>query len=238
MDARAVTSPAGVPPIVLLVEDDADTRELYDTALGFAGLWVAQAAGMDDALDYAIDLRPDSVLMDIAIPSAGDGFALARALRENSRFGETPIVAVTGLAPGKLKAQAELFTAIFYKPVPLDRLVRRVKWLSLKSAVLRERGDRVRARVPQLVAKSNELISRSHRLGEQHLQHLGACADARDTLTAASIVRRCPKCHKPLLFSEQRVLEGITFDYYSPCRSGCGLYCYDHSRRKMITLVG
>jgi hypothetical protein len=55
---------------------------------------------------------------------------------------------------------------------------------------------------------------------------------------AASTVRTCPKCHKTLVFSERRSLEGTTFDYYSPCRNGCGLYCYDPSRRKMVTLVG
>ncbi len=102
METEAPYPSIGVPPIVLLVEDDADTRDLYQTALGFAGLWVAQAADADDALEYAIDLRPDSVLMDIALPAPGDGFGLARALRESTRFSETPIVAVTGLEPGKL----------------------------------------------------------------------------------------------------------------------------------------
>jgi hypothetical protein len=59
-----------------------------------------------------------------------------------------------------------------------------------------------------------------------------------DRSMAASTVRTCPKCHKTLVFSERRSLEGTTFDYYSPCRNGCGLYCYDPSRRKMVTLVG
>ena len=237
MDSQAVTSPAGVPPIVLVVEDDTDTRELYDTALGFAGLWVAQAANMDDALEYAIDLRPDSVLMDVAIPSAGDGFALARALRENSRFGETPIVAVTGLEPGKLNAETGLFTAIFYKPVPLERVVRRVKWLSLKSAVLRERGDRARAQASLVVAKTTEWRDLSPRREHRSSTPLGVSAEASESPAATATVRACPKCRKPLFFSEQRALDGTTFDYYAPCRSGCGLFCYDHSRRRVITLV-
>ena len=236
METEVPNSPDGVPPIVLLVEDDADTRDLYQTALGFAGLWVAQAADADDALEYAIDLRPDAVLMDIALPAPGDGFGLARALRESTRFSDTPIVAVTGLEPGKLGVDADLFSAIFYKPVPLDKLVRRVKWLSLKSSVLRERSTRARARVPRLVAKSTELINRSARISEKRLGLLGGSSD--EASLASTIVRTCPKCRKPLLFSEQRTLDGTTFDYYAPCRNGCGLFCYDHSRRSMVTLVG
>jgi DNA-binding response OmpR family regulator len=236
METEIPNSPGGVPPIVLLVEDDADTRDLYQTALGFAGLWVAQAADADDALEYAIDLRPDAVLMDIALPAAGDGLGLARALRESTRFSETPIVAVTGLEPRKVGGGAELFSAIFYKPVRLTTLVRRVKWLSLKSSVLRERSTRARARVPHLVAKSTELLNRSARIGERRLGLPGGSSD--EVSLASTTVRTCPKCRKPLLFSEQRTLDGTTFDYYSPCRNGCGLFCYDHSRRTMVTLVG
>ena len=224
---------AGVPPIVLVVENDADTCELYETALGLAGLWVAKATAADDALDYALELRPDAVVMDVTIPSEDDGLALATALRANSRVDQTPIVAVTGLAPQKIEAHVGLFTAVFFKPVRLERLVRRVKWLSVKAVILHERSERARARVPGLVAQSNELLARSARIGN-HVQSMLSAPP----LEATDIVRTCPRCRNPLRFTERRMLEGTTFDYYRPCKSGCGLYCYDHSRRKMITLVG
>lgn len=233
METQSPNPVSGVPPIVLLVEDDADTRDLYETALGFAGLWVAQAADADAALEYAMELRPDSVVMDIAIPAVDDGLALARALRDQSRVVETPIIAVTGLDPAKVQTEAGLFTTVFYKPVRLDQLVRRVKWLSLKSAVLRERSNRARSRVPALVAKSNELLNRSATLAGQLINGSSPLMEPE----ALSAVRTCPKCRKPLHFTERRTLEGTIFDYYRPCRNGCGLYCFDHSRGKMITLV-
>ena len=120
METQNPNPVSGVPPIVLLVEGDAETRDLYETALEFAGLWVAKVADADAALEYAIDLRPDAVLMDIAIPSVDDGLELARALRENSRIVETPIVAVTGLDPARVEADSGLFATVFYKPVRLD----------------------------------------------------------------------------------------------------------------------
>jgi len=43
MEAVTLASPTPVPPIVLLVEDDADTRELYHAALEFEGYWVVGA---------------------------------------------------------------------------------------------------------------------------------------------------------------------------------------------------
>ena len=232
---------ADLPPIVLLVEDDPETQDLYEAAFGSAGLWVATSVDADDALEYALDLGPDSVVMDIAIPAVGDGLGLVRALRENARFAETPIVAVTGLAAARLEVDAELFTTIFYKPVRLDQMVRRVKWLSHRSAVLRDRSEAARARVPGLLARSNALFSRSIRLGEERR---GVVSDRSAAEAAAAdppevpTVRSCPKCRKALLFSERRPLDGTTFDYYAPCRNGCGLFFYDHSRRKMISLLG
>jgi len=221
-----------VPPIVLVVEDDPDTRNLYQTAFDTAGLWVAHAADAADGLEYAMDLRPDSVVMDIAIPSIEDGLTLARAFRQNPKTADTPLIAVTGVQPAKLSPYAGLFTKLFFKPVRLDHMVRQVSWLSSRSAVLRERSDRARARVPALLAKSTELLLRSSRLVERSPDDVAGFTED------ASTFRTCPKCQKPLVFSERRSLDGTTFDYYSPCRVGCGLFCYDHSCRNMITLVG
>ena len=227
----------GVPPIVLLVEDDADTRALYEAALGFAGLWVAHAAGADDALEYAIDLRPDTVVMDVALPKVDDGLELARALRENSRLAETPLVAVADVAAAKVLVDTQLFRTIFYKPVKLDQMVRRVKWLSVGWAVRRERSVHAPAQAPQVVARTTELRDLSPRREQRSSTLLGGSAEASESPAATATVRACPKCRKPLFFSERRTLDGTTFDYYAPCRSGCGLFCYDHSRRRVITLV-
>jgi DNA-binding response OmpR family regulator len=235
MNTQVENPQSSLPPIVLLLEDDADTRELYQTALQFAGLWVAQTADPADALEYAGELRPDTVLMELAIPRLADGVDLARALRANPRTAETPLVAVTNLQPHTVRAAAPLFTTIFYEPIRLEHMVRRVRWLSARAAVLSERSARAQARGPALTSKAHELVDRARELRRQRQE---ISLELQAQITPVPTVRNCPRCRKPLRFTERRVLEGTTFDYYLPCRNGCGLFCYDHSRRTLITLVG
>ena len=235
MGTQVENTAPDLPPIVLLVENDPDTRSLFDTALQFAGIWVAQTADPADALEYATDLRPDTVLMELAIPKLSDGVELARALRQNPRTAETPLVAVTSLDAQAVRAATPLFTTVFYKPIHLEHMVRRVRWLSARAAVLSERSARARARGPALTSKAQELVQQSRELRRQRRE---ISLELQDQIASSSVVRSCPRCRKPLLFSERRVLDGTTFDYFLPCRNGCGLFCYDHSRRTLVTLVG
>jgi CheY-like chemotaxis protein len=86
-----------VPPdtLVLLVEDDPTGREMYATALEQAGFRVAQAHNGLQALDKALELRPDVVVTDLAIPGI-DGLELCRRLRVDPRTGRIPIIGITG----------------------------------------------------------------------------------------------------------------------------------------------
>jgi signal transduction histidine kinase/CheY-like chemotaxis protein len=65
---------------VLIVDDDADTRELVITALGAAGAQMHQAPDGRQALHMVRDLAPDVLISDIAMPGY-DGFALLSELR-------------------------------------------------------------------------------------------------------------------------------------------------------------
>lgn len=86
-----------VPPdmLVLLVEHDPTGREMYATALEQAGFRVAQAHNGLQALDKALELRPDVVVTDLAIPGI-DGLELCRRLRVDPRTGRIPIIGITG----------------------------------------------------------------------------------------------------------------------------------------------
>lgn len=218
------TSALDLPPIVLLVEDDDDTRDLYNAALELSGLWVAKTAEPEDALEYAADLRPDVILMDIGLPTSADGFSLARAFRSDPRLAQTPIIGITGLQADEVRTGLHLFTRVFYKPVRFDDIVRQLKWLSAKGAVLRVRAAAAPGADPQLSATPQELSREGDPQGAARLAH----SDTR---------RLCPKCRQPLSFSERRTLGGTMFEYYLPCAAGCGLYYYDHSQRKMLLLV-
>jgi two-component system cell cycle response regulator DivK len=84
-------------PSVLLVEDDRDGRRLYADWLSEAGFRVEEAHNGLQALERALDLRPDVIVTDLNIPGI-DGFELTRRLRHDERTRDIPVVAVTGYA--------------------------------------------------------------------------------------------------------------------------------------------
>jgi DNA-binding response OmpR family regulator len=80
--------------IVLLVEDNADLRELYGNALRASGLLVDEVVTVSEALELAERLRPDIVILDRRLPD-GDGWDVARALKASEPMRLVPIVAFT-----------------------------------------------------------------------------------------------------------------------------------------------
>ena len=101
--------PHTLPPIVLLVEDDADTRDMYHTALECGGCWVVDAPNGIDALADAVELQPDVILTDVGLPGIRDGLGLARTLRQNPKTADIPVLAVTGRDPRTFGDDAWLF---------------------------------------------------------------------------------------------------------------------------------
>jgi putative two-component system response regulator len=88
-------SSATVAPLVLIVEDDPETRLLYKEIFSGAGFRVAQAHNGYQAFDKAIAERPDVILTDIAVPGL-DGIELCRKLRADDRSRRIPILGITG----------------------------------------------------------------------------------------------------------------------------------------------
>jgi chemotaxis protein histidine kinase CheA/ActR/RegA family two-component response regulator len=86
-----------VRPIRVLLVDDSDvTREMLRRLLEDAGIAVTSAGTADDALQD-LEGRPiDCVVTDIEMPGM-DGLGLTRAIREDMRFADLPIVVVSTL---------------------------------------------------------------------------------------------------------------------------------------------
>jgi CheY-like chemotaxis protein len=110
---------------ILLVEDDADTREALKTLLELNGHEVAVASNGGDAVAHAIEHRPEVALVDIGLPEM-DGNEVARRIRAKLGTGGIFLVALTGYG-GEAdieRARAAGFDAHFTKPVELARLDR------------------------------------------------------------------------------------------------------------------
>jgi two-component system, cell cycle response regulator DivK len=85
----------GGSPVVLLVEDDPETRHFYMTVLTSGGYAIEEAHNGFQALEKAFHTPPALVLTDIAVPGL-DGIELCRRLRADHRTRHVPVLAVTG----------------------------------------------------------------------------------------------------------------------------------------------
>jgi DNA-binding response OmpR family regulator len=115
-------SSVGSPPVVLIVENDNDTRELYETIFKLHGFGVADASTADAALAQATTLLPDLVVTDVGLGGRGDGANLASRIHAVAQTASLPVIAVTGLNRTELSANAE-FSEILQKPVLPSELI-------------------------------------------------------------------------------------------------------------------
>jgi CheY-like chemotaxis protein len=84
-------------PLILVVDDYADNREMYSAYLRFQGLDVVEAANGTEALEHAFERQPDLVVMDLSLPGV-DGWQATRMLKADARTKDIPVIAVTGHA--------------------------------------------------------------------------------------------------------------------------------------------
>ena len=115
-------------PLILVVDDYQDAREMYAEYLQFSGFRVAEARNGNEAVDQAFALKPDLILMDLSLPGM-DGWEATRVLKADERTKHIPVVALTGHAlagasEGARKAGCDSFVT---KPCLPDDLVVEVR---------------------------------------------------------------------------------------------------------------
>ncbi len=130
-------------PLVLVVDDFADGRELAAELLEFSGYTTAQACDGEEALELVRRLRPDLVILDIGLPRM-DGFAVAGHVRSDPRTWAIPIVAITGHATGDVleRALSAGCDRALVKPCEPDQLLRAVRELLAGASERDARGQR------------------------------------------------------------------------------------------------
>ena len=107
---------------ILVVDDEADSREMLATYFQLEGFDVAEAADGYEAVERALAEPPDLVVMDMAMPVL-DGLDSTRAMRLHDPLRRVPIIALTAFGsfyrPRALAAGCDELLA---KPVDFDRL--------------------------------------------------------------------------------------------------------------------
>jgi len=113
---------------ILLVEDNQDLVELVVKYLTLCD-WQTMAAGNEEECWRCLEQeKPDLILMDMLFPGA-EAFALVRAIKNDPRFGQIPVMAMTGLNTAKDKKRCMVAgcDGVLTKPFHLDELRRRVQ---------------------------------------------------------------------------------------------------------------
>ena len=104
---------------ILVVDDDADSRELLVEYLQFKGFTVHESPNGVMALGLADTLRPRLILMDLLLPEL-DGLETTRRLRANENTREATIIAVTARALATDREAAHRAGCNFFILKPYD----------------------------------------------------------------------------------------------------------------------
>jgi len=108
--------------VVLVVDDDPDSRTLLELALSLEGYVVFAAANGVEALETAHRFHPDVILLDLAMPVM-DGFAFRAQQRRDPDLADVPVICVSGRHDAVEAAQGMQLAACVGKPFALDEVV-------------------------------------------------------------------------------------------------------------------
>lgn len=134
-DGLDVPSPTLQPgrPVVLVVEDDPAAADLLRVYLEAAGFGVAVTPSGRLALDWAAELSPSAIVLDILLPDI-DGWEVLQRLKRNAETQGIPVLVVSvvddrplGLALGAVD--------YFVKPIARDSLLDAIGRLTFTTKV-------------------------------------------------------------------------------------------------------
>jgi DNA-binding response OmpR family regulator len=115
-------------PKVLVIDDDADTRDLIAVILERDGLTVLQAADAASAVETILDNDVAAVILDVVMPGI-DGHSLCRQLRDSILPRDIPVIMLTGLSglTDEIESVLSGASAHLTKPVRPVELVARLR---------------------------------------------------------------------------------------------------------------
>ena len=120
-EADESAGPGAAGRAVLVIDDDADARELLRRLLTREGYAVHTAADGNEGLRMARELRPCAITLDVLMPTM-DGWSVLTALKSDPEMAGIPVVMVT-ITSDRTLAYALGATDFLTKPIERDRLL-------------------------------------------------------------------------------------------------------------------
>jgi DNA-binding response OmpR family regulator len=121
---------------ILIVEDDPDVMLGYHVLLKATNFDTFFARDSSQGLWEAHKNRPDLIILDLGLPTPGDGFRVIEHLKAASHLQAIPILVVSGLDPHTVKEQALRCGASAYLLKPADH----TELLNIVSRLIGESG--------------------------------------------------------------------------------------------------
>lgn len=145
------------PPRILIVDDEAYIRDLFESYLAEQGFEIVTAANGEEAIARAREKHPDLILMDVTMPVT-NGIDACKEIKSDDSLPYTPIILVTALADSKntvigLEAGAEEYLT---KPVDMEALSARVNSMLRMKAL----HDTIQEQATQLAEWNQQLERR------------------------------------------------------------------------------
>ena len=81
---------------ILIVEDNPDVRRVLNLSLRRLGYEILEANTGGSGITLTLSESPDLVLIDLSLPDVVSGLEIARAIKQNPRTAEIPLVALSG----------------------------------------------------------------------------------------------------------------------------------------------
>jgi CheY-like chemotaxis protein len=100
-----VAAPADSAPLVLIIDDVEDNRDVYAQVLQHEGWRVALAVNGIEGLTMATRLAPSVIVLDLGLPLL-DGWEVARRLKDSDLTRPIPLIAVSGHVTQEAKDRA------------------------------------------------------------------------------------------------------------------------------------
>ncbi|SAL27737.1 PAS domain S-box protein [Caballeronia humi] len=191
--SRIATGIAGERRRVLVVDDEADGRSLLRDLLVPLGFEVYEAADGEAAIDEALRLLPDAILMDMRMPRL-DGLAATRRIRALPELSGMVIVAISASAFEHNRARCIESGADEFVPKPfrqerlIELLCARLGLTVLYSASGSNADDEPDGEVVIDAPPSEDL---------QRLLDLASRGDVRQLLHEANELARRDRAHAP-----------------------------------------
>jgi len=117
-----------VNDLIMVVDDDLETRHMLTAALEQAGLKAIGVADGQGALDLIEDMRPNLIVLD-AVMAGLSGFDTCRRLKADPDHAHLPVIFITGLTETEHVVEGLRAGGVDYvtKPVVLDELIARIR---------------------------------------------------------------------------------------------------------------